>query len=105
MPKCNSCSNQKKCTSELKNTLYHNCSIFSFDDSHVRWIIDNLTKENNQLARQVFNIQSHYDLLKQSYDNVFDFIAEKNKTNRFIELTNFMEWVPTFKREGENEIQ
>lgn len=56
-------------------------------------VINSLSKENTLLARKLFNSEQHYELLKQSYDNVFAYLAETNNSTTFLEFNKFMEWI------------
>lgn len=55
--------------------------------------LTSLNEENTLLTRKLFNSEQHYDLLKQSYDLVFEYLSEANNSNKFLEFNKFMEWV------------
>lgn len=67
----------------------------------------NLSKENTLLVRKLFNSEQHYELLKQSYDNVFAYLAETNNSTTFFEFNKFMEWtrkpIPEIDKDIEDE--
>lgn len=54
---------------------------------------DKLIEENRNLEAQLFNSETHYEILKENYDLVFKWVAEMKGCSEEIAFDSFKGWL------------